>query len=135
MMFVIHRDGVPTYDGGCGQLVYLTTTIERLVELGIRPIFTDRNATIAYAEVTNELTRLDDLVDWELMAATWWNNTDAEPDRKERRMAECLVHRRVPWHAFQEVSAQSPACARRAQEILSSVGVEATVAVRPAWYY
>lgn len=135
MMYVIDRGGVPTYVGGCDQLVYLTTTVERLGELGMRPIYTDRNATIAYAKFTDDLARLDNLVDWALMDGTWWHDTPAEPDRKERRMAECLVHRQVPWEAFQDVSAQNAACARKAQQILSTAGVRTTVSVRPEWYF
>jgi len=135
MMYVIDRGGVPNYDGGCDELVYLTTTVERLLELGLRPIFTDRNAAVAYARFTDDVTHLEALVDWALMEAMWWYDTPAEPDRKERRMAECLVHRRVPWEAFQEVSAQNQQCARKAWGILSTAGVTTAVSVRPAWYF
>lgn len=135
MMYVIERGGVPTYNGGCDQLVYLTTTVERLLEVGIRPIFTDRNATIAYASFTDDVTALDSSIDWTLMDARDWYDTLAAPDRKERRMAECLIHQRVPWEAFHAVCARRAACARRATEILSTAGVAATVTVRPAWYY
>jgi hypothetical protein len=47
-----------------------------------------------------EESDLDALVDWELMRATYWADTDDDPDRKERRTAECLVHRAVPWVSF-----------------------------------
>lgn len=135
MMYVIERGGVPTYTSGCDQIIYLTTTVERLLDRGIRPIFTDRNATIAYAAFSDAVADLDSTIDWALMKATYWHDTPTEPDRKERRMAECLIHQRVPWEAFLEVSARRTACARRATEILSTAGVAATVTVRPAWYY
>lgn len=135
MMYVIKCGGVETYKEGCEPLVYLTTSVERLIELGIRPIFTDRNATIAYTRFTDDLTDLDDLVDWPLMRERMWTDTAEYPDRKERRMAECLVHHRVPWAAIDQVAAGNVPSARRATEILSTVGIATPVNVRPRWYF
>lgn len=135
MMYVIDRGGVPTYAGGCGELVYLVSTVERLIELGPATVFTDRNAVLAFADFAADPASLDALVDWDLMAARMWNDTPDEPDRKERRMAECLVHRRVPWDAFTEVVAKTQACAESARAVLATVGVATPVVVRPDWYF
>ncbi|HVQ96314.1 MAG TPA: DUF4433 domain-containing protein [Mycobacteriales bacterium] len=135
MMFVIYRGGVPTYTGGCDDLVYLVTTVERLSRLGAGVVFTDRNAVLGIAEFTTDPARLDTLIDWPLMRATIWRNTDDQPDRKERRMAECLVHERVPWEAFTEVAAKNPACVRRAQATLANLGHNVPVVVRRDWYF
>lgn len=107
MMYVIDRGGVSTYAGGCDDLVYLVTTVERLTALPASLVFTDRNAVLGIAEFSADLDRLESLIDWPLMGSTMWNNTDAHPDRKERRMAECLVHRRVPWPVFTEIVAKT----------------------------
>lgn len=77
--------------------------MERLAELGLSLVFTDRNAVLGVAEFTADLNRLDGLIDWPLMNATIWRNTDDHPDRKERRMAECLVHQRVPWRGITQI--------------------------------
>lgn len=47
------------------------------------------------------------MIDWQLMQDTIWRNTEAEPDRVERRMAEFLVHGRVPWEAFLGVAVRT----------------------------
>lgn len=134
MMSAISHGRVPTYTDGCADLVYLVTTVERLAELGLPLVFTDRNAVLDLADFTGEVDRLDTLVDWPLMRARMWKDTAGQPDRKERRMAECLVHERVPWSAFSEVVAGSPACARRAVAAISAQGGRMSVAVRPEWY-
>ena len=78
---------------------------------------------------------LDEYVDWDLMEARMWNNTDAEPDRKERRMAEFLVHGCVPWSAFIGVAARNDAKCREAEEVLRNVDIATSVKPRPSWYY
>jgi hypothetical protein len=135
MMYSIDRGGVPTYQDGCDSLVYLVTTVERIVELQLRVLFTDRNAVLAIARFSDDLSSLDQLVDWALMRATMWNNTAERPDRMELRMAECLVHRRVPWEAMTEVVARNSACAEAARGALATVGSLTTVNVRPGWYF
>lgn len=39
------------------------------------------------------------------MQSKVWNNTTAEPDRLERRMAEFIVHRYLPWSAIVGIAA------------------------------
>lgn len=51
-----------------------------------------------------------------------WADTADHPERKERRMAECLVRNAVPWLTFTEIVAPNAACARTAQGHLASLG-------------
>jgi hypothetical protein len=135
MMYVIHRGGVATYAAGCDSLIYLVTDVERLSQLNAPIVFTDRNAVLGIAEFTADIDRLDTLIDWPLMRATMWNNTDAHPDRKERRMAECLVHGQVPWQAFAEIVAKTTLCAQQARTMVTAAGENVPVVVRPSWYF
>ncbi len=100
MLYKIGQGGVPTYNGGQDEIVYLVTKIDKVEEECLRFVFTDRNAALQTARYGDDLRDLDNYVDWELMEARMWNNTDKEPDRRERRMAEFLVHDHVPWSAF-----------------------------------
>src|SRR5581483_5076142 len=70
MLSAIYHGRVPEYTEGQDPIVYLVTSVERLIELGLTPVFTDRNAALAVAEMSTDLSALDDLVDWELMDAT-----------------------------------------------------------------
>jgi ssDNA thymidine ADP-ribosyltransferase, DarT len=135
MMYAIEKGNVPTYLGGCDELIYLASTVERLIELDLRAVFTDRNAVLEVATFGTEPVDLDSLVDWQLMTQLIWKNTPDEPDRRERRMAECLIHGRVPWEAFQCVVARNQACALRAEAQLASAGQATRVFVRPGWYF
>ena len=91
MLYIISKGDVPIYSGDQDEIVYLVTSVERLVEERLRSVFTDRNAALRIAGYGDELAALDDYVDWGLMEGLMWNNTDEEPDRQERRMAEFRV--------------------------------------------
>lgn len=135
MMNSIHHGNVATYQEGCDQLIYLGTTLERLSAVGLTWLVSDRNARLSYAEFRGQEDATLDHVDWDLMRATWWNNTVEFPDRKERRMAECLVHERVPWLAFQAVAVMNQTTAAEAQAVLSAAGEATPVSVRAGWYF
>jgi hypothetical protein len=69
------------------------------------------------------------------MNETYWSDTEADPDRRERRMAECLVLSEVPWDAFLFVGAKSQTVADEVQGLIGGSGPVPSVAVRPRWYF
>ena len=135
MLYIISKGDVPTYSGGQDEIVYLVTSIDRVVEQGPRFVFTDRNAALDLASYGNDLGNLDDFLDWELMEGLMWHDTAEEPDRMERRMAEFLVHGHVPWSAFIGVATRNDEKCRQAKHALASVGAEILVTPRPGWYF
>ena len=136
MLFSIHAGNVPTYEGGQDDIVYLVSRIERIVELGLPFVFTNRNAVLGSAAFSDDIARLDDeFVDWELMRQKMWDNTAEEPDRKQRRMAEFLVHRQVPWEALLGVVAFDEARSEQASRILDSARITTNVGAISRWYF
>ena len=71
-------------------------------------VFTDRNAAISYAEFANDLSRLNELVNWTLQNQRDWFNRLGAEDRMERRMAEFLVHRELPTEALLAIGTYGP---------------------------
>lgn len=135
MLYAIHKGRVRTYGGGDDELVYLVSSIEAIVNHRLALVVTDRNAALKYARHTADLGSLNEFVDWPLMEHASFANTSTELDRRERRMAELLVHRRVPWSAFLYVGAMS-ARAHQARTALASVGAPVIpVYVRRDWYF
>lgn len=137
MLFRLFKGGVTTYDSDQQDLVYLCSTVERLEALGAAAVITDRNAAVRIADFSDDGARwrVDGFVDWDLMGATWWNNTEQYPDRVERRMAECLVHKRVPWEAILAVGTIDDQRAASVRQILGSAVDPPKVIVRPEWYF
>lgn len=136
MLYAIKGGNVPTYQGGQPGLIYLCSTIERLDELGCPWVATDRNASLAIARSTSRHEELDGLVDWQLMAARYWKNVPEDPDRRERRMAELMVHGCVPWDAIQFIGTRDKADLAAVEGALGSLGGHQPQRdVRPGWYF
>ena len=135
MLYVIHKGDVSSYEGGQDGLVYLVTHVDKIVEMGLPFVFTDYNAATTYARFSSRIEDLNDFIDWPLMEARYWNDIPSDPDRMARRMAEFLVHRRVPWAAFIELAARTAEDAARAQASLAKVNADGVVHVRQDWYF
>lgn len=135
MMFSISRGNVPQYQDGQEPLVYLVTTIEAVQAAGLRGVFSDGNCGSRVTDYSDDLGRLDDLVDWELMRSVWWANTPDDPDRMRRRMAEFLVHERVPWEVFAEIVTMTERTAGAVRDTVGRLGLGTRVRVDRGWYY
>lgn len=137
MMYSIHMGNVPGYTQGTDRLIYLATTVEKLLEVGVDPVLTDRNAVLDYTDFIQlrDGEPTDGFIDWQLMGETYWFDTEAYPDRRERRMAECLVLSAVPWEAFPFVGAKSQTVADEVQGLISESHSAPRVAVQPRWYF
>jgi hypothetical protein len=132
-MSAISNGRVPEYGTDASALVYLVTTTEALVAAGLTVVVTDRNARLGVAEFRPE-SECDDLVDWNLMRQKLWFNTPEDPERRERRMAECLVAEPVPFGLFHEIVVHNDAQGSFVKSRLAEREQATPVFVRPHWY-
>lgn len=58
-----------------------------------------------------------------------------DPDRKERRQAEFLVHRFLPWDLIREIGVRTRTVETAVKSILHQTDNPPTVNLRPNWYY
>jgi hypothetical protein len=74
-------------------------------------------------------------VDWPLMKKTMWNSTLEDPDRMRRRMAEFLVHERLPLELLAGIGVHSHRVRDSVVSLADEMGKNVKTAVRPAWYF
>jgi ssDNA thymidine ADP-ribosyltransferase, DarT len=100
-------------------------------------VASNRHAELGYAEMTDHDKDLDgdDFIDWPLMTAKYWGNTPADPDRKERRQAECLVHPRVPWQVIEGIGTKTGRARAQVERELGTAGRSTPVVVSAEWYF
>ena len=137
MLYAITRGLVSVDAARTEQIAYLVSSTQALRQAGLTVIASNRHAELDYAEMTDNDRDLDgdEFVDWPLMTATYWNNTPEDPDRKERRQAECLVHPVVPWQVIEGVATMTERARAQVELVLGSVGQPVPVAVRANWYF
>lgn len=133
MLYAIANGWVSGYEGSQEDVLHLVCSIEELARPG-RFAITNRHPIAALAQQHADLAVLDEL-DWPLMNATYWNDTDKDGDRKSRRQAEFLVHRSVPIEAVRLVGAMTEEAAERATGLLKAMPHPPSVVVRKGWYY
>ena len=134
MMYRISCRNLPEYIGGQRPLVYLVTTVGKIVDAGLRFVIADGHPIMALTDFFDELGRLD-AVDLPLMRQGYWKDTAEDPDRERRRQAEFLVHERVPWDLITEIGVMDAAIKRRVEDLLVEAAHRPAVAIRRSWYY
>lgn len=135
MLYKLAKGGVPTYSDGQDPLVYLVSTTETIAQAGLRYLFSDGNCASAITQFADDLRLLDSMVDWEIMDAQMWNNTADDPDRRRRRMAEFLVHGRVPAALLAGIAVRTQGVLEQVNGILAAHGAALPARARPGWYF
>lgn len=137
MLYAIHSGQLSDEASRTERIIYLVSATQRVDQSGLARVVSDRHPVLAYARFTDHEQDLQDdtFVDWPLMLQTYWHNTPAEPDRKERRQAEYLVHPHVPWSLFDLIVTKTQDVATEVRDVLGSLDTQAAVDVRRAWYF
>jgi hypothetical protein len=130
------RDSVPgRYQGGDRELAYLLSTVGKVLDHNLGWVASDGNAATGTTSFFDTPDEAEAAIDWPLMRATMWNDTADDLDRQRRRMAEFLVHERVPLALFDHVAVYSDSYAGAARAALAGSHLASRILVRPSWYY
>jgi hypothetical protein len=84
---------------------------------------------------SSDLAQIGSVVDWEVMQAQIWANTADDPDRRRRRMAEFLMHQRVPIGSLSGIVVRRDMMKKQVEVLLSSSGTDLPVATKASWYF
>lgn len=134
MLYSIHTGYVPTYKGGQSDVIYLVCDAQYLATAKVPFVFTDGHASSPLSDYFNDL---DDLsaVDWAIMKEQYWRNTLEDGDRKRRRMAEFLVHAKVPLNLVSAIGVIDKEMQGKVTALLKPYRFEINVGVVRSWYY
>lgn len=133
MLYVISRRNDPSlsYTEGQRPIVHLEADLHTVVQWAddrrVRWAFTLSNAAETYAEFRCRLGDLSD-VNWDAVEARYWSGALKGP-----KLAEFLVHQRVPWSLIERIGVIDAQVAQRVSEI--TAGTPVRVEVRRSWYY
>lgn len=136
MLFLIHCANHPEmmYRGGQGPILHLQAdlyeTIAWAQAQGRRWAFSLSNAGAVYTEFRNDLAQLDE-VDWAAIEARDFR----DPNVKEGKQAEFLLHGFFPWSLVRRIGVQSELVQRQTLRALDGAAHRPPVEVSRAWYF
>ena len=134
MLYAIHCGTVENYQEGQSSVLHLVSKVETVIEKQLPFTFTNGHAEMMPTEFYESLDDIDK-IDWKLMKAEFWNDTEDDINRKWRRQAEFLVHNHFPIELVAGIGVISEEIKSQVEEILRIFKKEITVAVLPQWYY
>lgn len=134
MLFTLSRGNVEGFAGGQQSIVHLVSTVQDVQASALRFVFTDGHGIMELTDFYDQLAQLDE-IDWPLMRAHYWADTDDDPDRKRRRQAEFLVHESFPVGLIRGIGVMNHQVKEEAETLIRGLGLKIPVAVRTNWYY
>lgn len=134
MLFRIGKEWVERGQGDPQDVVYLVSSVERVVAEALPFTFTPYHAVTRPNEF---LTRVEELdrVDWALMESRQWADTAEDNDRARRRQAEFLVRDRLPLGALVGYATADVPRAARVAVLAEQHGLALRGKPVPGWYF
>jgi hypothetical protein len=134
MLYAIKGGFVQHFRGRQSDVIYLVSTAEAVAASDLKWCFTNGHAVEGVTEFYDGLNELNQ-VDWDVIQSWSWKNTLSDLDRKRRKQAEFLVHRRVPWELISQIGVLNRGKADSVAEALAGAAHQPSVTVEPDWYY
>lgn len=131
MMFTLSRNNYE-YQQGFDEVVYLVSSVPRIIALGGQWVAADRNAALSLAEFTDSPAALPGHISWDVIEARYWTDF---ADGADLRAAEFLVRDTVPWEAVDAIVTKTEATRCMVEEMLRGLRHTPPVTVGRQWYF
>jgi hypothetical protein len=136
MLLNLHTGRVEGYNEGQSPIIYLVSSIKRVIAADRPWVFSDGHGLAA---LTSWYDCADDLseVDWNLVGERYWADKPEDNDRQRRKQAEFLVWQHLPWSAIAGIGVWDNAAKAKVESALTalSMDVATKVLVKRQWYY
>lgn len=134
MLYKIFTDQVAGVRAKQEDLVFLVSSIERLLELQLLFLYTNGHAFPENTRYYSDQKDLDKL-DWPTILGRDFKKRMNDPDHFRRYQAECLVHRQVPLAALLGFACKGQACAEFLEQAVTECGRSVRIVRKPEWFF
>lgn len=134
MLYSIHTGNVKSYNGSQEEIIYLVSSVERVIKSKRRWCFTDGHAVEAMSVFFCAIGDLKQ-VDWAVIDHWSWRNTEEDPDRKRRKQAEFLVCESFPWTWVESIGVIRAVVEKNVAKVLAQANHKPPITLQPKWYY
>lgn len=116
------------------EIIYLVTTFTNVIQNESQYVFTDGHGYHKMSQFFDNEKGLEE-VDWNIVAARQWTETEDDPDRKRRKQAEFLVYQELPITALHAIVVYDQATKEKVLAVLTRYDFNCNVVVHPKSYY
>lgn len=136
MLYILFRGNHLDIDYHEGQepIIHLQADLKTAVKWAsdnkIRWAFSDINARTSFAQFYNDMSQLNDVINWSAVEATYWQETAIQTYKQ----AEFLVYESFPWEFVERIGV----CNNRIKDqVIEKLGsrLSPEVSVERDWYY
>lgn len=134
MLYQISKGGEGVEQIPQQDIAYLAVPLSCIKASQLPYVFTDGHAR---TKVTRFFNADEDFVklDWEVIRARQWNNTEEDPDRKRRKQAELMVKGVVPIDCVRFLLTFDETSKTVVQKIVKEAGLGIPVHVKKDFYF
>jgi hypothetical protein len=136
MLLNLKTGRVEGYGAGQEPLIYLTTTVQRVIDAGRSFVFSDGHGLASFTDWYDDLARFD-RVDWDLVGARYWADRPDDNDRQRRKQAEFLVWQTLDWPLIESIGVLNQQVKLKVEAALEQHPDRRhpRVEIRSEWYY
>lgn len=117
------------------EIVYLVSSIEKIVDEDYLYYFTDGKANASVSKVFDSIKDLDKL-DWDVIEDEFWANTEEDQDRKRRKQAEFLIYQTIKLQDIIGIAVYNKSALEKVDKLKEIYSLENLVAkIRKNYYY
>lgn len=115
------------------EIIYIVSSIEKLEELDVEYVFTDRHAKLSYARFYNHYDDLNNLR-WDIIRSDRWGSQYGT-DIKEYKQAECLIYRMLPLNGIIGFGCKTERMCNILCQMIREHRLELPVKIKSDWYF
>ncbi len=116
-------------------MIYLVSSVERIMSYGLQFVYTDRHPLSAVANWYEDPSLIAQVIDWSVMHSRYWHDTVRHPNRKSLRQAEFLVYDSVPIELIAWIGVYNLSLLSWVQALFSETDYNPIISMQPDWYY
>jgi hypothetical protein len=116
------------------DIIYVVCKATNIVRECKEWCFTDGHAKKAISEFYNDLKYIGE-VDWDIVKAKYWHNTEDDFDRMRRKQAEFLVKDKVPVSCISGIAVYDEKKRILLEEMIKKLGLHIPVKIIKQYYY
>ncbi|MGZ7882420.1 type II toxin-antitoxin system toxin DNA ADP-ribosyl transferase DarT [Acinetobacter soli] len=143
MLYTINQGNVDECSYRQKDVIYLQTTVEKMVESEKVYLFTDRNASLEYALFERNYNELNSKLNWDYFTAAptldgyckYFMTNSAYPERGEIRQAEFLIHESLTIEHIELIGVYDDDALKAVKTLLTAYNLCIPVSIKSDWYF